>query len=346
MSQGSKRLLRRSSWLVLALAAIGGLVGWKATAIQVRYTAHTLRTAASDEQRLAAAARLLDLGDTGTARLVDFLRDENPHCRLAAAQSIQRHLSSSTAGDPRVIVLASRLLDTFALADEAGRRAVLELLPQVLERTGAAEVARCREAVVVGFTLADPAARVLSIRLGLHPDLKVPASQLLPLMNDPDALVRQTALFAAGSMHSGEGMFSDEDLFHWLHDPDEGVRKVCYDVLASRDRTDGEINLARRFSHPDAAERLKLLLDLRYDEEVVDPEPWLERLGRDPEPAVRAGAARVALEVQTDRHMTTPGWVMQIARADPDPTVRRVADWFLRQSAHREDPRVRPASGP
>ena len=84
-------------------------------------------------------------------------------------------------------------------------------------------------------------------------------------------------------------------------------------------------------AHPEPGERLKLLLDLRYDDDVADPEPWLERLARDPEPAVRAGAARVAVEVSADRRLAVPVWVGRLADADPDPTVRRVADHFRRQ---------------
>jgi hypothetical protein len=103
---------------------------------------------------------------------------------------------------------------------------------------------------------------------------------------------------------------------------------VCHDVLVGRDRSDAEIALGRRLAHADPGERLKLLLDLRYDDDVADPEPWLERLARDPEPAVRAGAARVMVEVATGRKLPLPAWVARVADADHHPTVRFVAGYY------------------
>ena len=63
---------------------------------------------------------------------------------------------------------------------------------------------------------------------------------------------------------------------------------------------------------------------------MPDPEPWLERLSRDPDPAVRAGAARVAVEVAAERRLPVPVWVARLADADPDPTVRRIAGFYRR----------------
>jgi HEAT repeat protein len=192
--------------------------------------------------------------------------------------------------------------------------------------------------------MSDPDSRVLSIRMALHPDLKMRA-ELLQLLNDPEPRVRGAALFGVASATDGKTLIADEDLFRWLHDPDEGVRKVCYDALVSRDRSESEIGLARRLSNPDPGERLKLLYDLRYEDEVPDPEPWLERLSRDQEPAIRAGAARVILEVMSDRKQSCPNWVARVTDADPDPTVRRVAAFFRMELLHSAI-EVIPVSGP
>src|SRR5205085_5919253 len=97
-------------------------------------------------------------------------------------------------------------------------------------------------------------------------------------------------------------------------------------------------------THADPGERLKLLLDLRYDDDVADPEPWLERLSRDPEPAVRAGAARVAVEVAVARRLPCPVWVGRVADADPHPTVRFIAAFY--RSSHTGLNPIRPISGP
>ena len=114
-------------------------------------------------------------------------------------------------------------------------------------------------------------------------------------------------------------------------------------MLVGRERSDAEIALGRRLTNPDPTERLKLLLDLRYDDDVADPEPWLERLSRDPEPAVRAGAARVAVEVALARRQPYPAWVGRVADADLHPTVRFVAAYYRSQPAAAP---VRPAGGP
>ncbi len=171
-------------------------------------------------------------------------------------------------------------------------------------------------------------------------------ADLLPLLGDPEAEVRRAALVAVASGTDGDLVIADEDLFRWLHDPDTGVRKVCHECLVSRERSETEIALGRRLTDPDPGERLKLLLDLRYDNDLADPEPWLERLSRDIEPAVRAGAARVAAELTTNRRQSCPQWVTRVADADPDPTVRRVAHYFRSVPLRAAAGELRPAGGP
>jgi HEAT repeat protein len=319
---------RKRKWLlavVLALAVVGTWAVLNATALRAKYAAHQLRTATTDDDRAKAAERLLTLGDHGLAKLIEFVRGGDDASRAAATSALDRHLAA--LDDPRAVTVAGHLLAAFDGCDAAGRRALLELLPTVLKRTGDVHATRCREAVAAGLRMPDPAARVLAVRLALHPDVKM-RTDLLPLLGDPEAEVRRAALFAVASATDGEVVIADEDLFRWLHDPDDGVRKVCRDALVNRERTEGEIALGRRLTDPDANERLKLLLDLRYPNDVADPEPWLERLSRDVEPAVRAGAARVAAELTTARRQSCPPWVTRVADADPDPTVRRVARYF------------------
>jgi hypothetical protein len=155
---------------------------------------------------------------------------------------------------------------------------------------------------------------------------------VVPLLAAKEPELRGASLFAVTAGPDADQVLADDELFRWLHDPDAGVRKVCHDALVSRDRTDAEISLGQRLSHPEATERLKLLLDLRYDE-VADPEPWLERLSRDPEPAVRAGAARVMVEVAASRKQPCPAWVGRVSDADAHPTVRFVAGYYRRLPA-------------
>jgi hypothetical protein len=170
--------------------------------------------------------------------------------------------------------------------------------------------------------------------------------ETIQLLADPAAEVRAAALVATAMPGDGAPLVSDEDLFRWLHDPDDGVRTICRDALVNRDRTEVEIALGRRLTNPDPRERLMLLIDLRYGNELADPEPWLERLSRDIEPAVRAGAARVAVEIRGDQRLSSPAWVDRVADTDPDPTVRRVAAYFRGLSHLVGIGTIRPAGGP
>jgi hypothetical protein len=99
-------------------------------------------------------------------------------------------------------------------------------------------------------------------------------------------------------------------------------------VLESRGRTQDEIDLGRQLTHPNPRVRLQLLVDLPL-EPKRDIGPWLERLSRDREPAVRAGAVRVASE----RKLLYTQWADKLAATDPDSTVRQVATFHRRRAA-------------
>jgi hypothetical protein len=293
---------------------------------------------------MKAAGQLANLGPTGQTKLVEFIQSGDVPCRDAAAAVLDSYLAALPDGDRRAVPLAGQILDSFSKTDDAGRKAVLGLTTNVLKRTGNTYAAKCRDTIALGLKMTDTDTRVLAIRLALHPDIRMRVD-LLPLLTDPDPRVRGAALFGVATANDGEQILADEDLFRWLHDPDAGVRKVCYDALVSWGRTETEINLARRLSDPDSGERLKLLYDLRYEDDVIDPEPWLERLSRDQEPALRAGAARVFLEVMAERKLSCPAWVARVSDGDPDPTVRRIAAYFRKALMYTAN-QVRPASAP
>ena len=341
-------MTRKRKWMlgfVLVATAAGAGAAMNATALKAKYAAYQLRSATTDDDRVRAADRLAGLGDFGLAKLIEVVRAGDDACRGAAVGAIDRHLAALPEGDPQAASIAGQLLDAMGTSDDGGRRAILELLPTLLKRTGNSFTAQCRKAVAVGLRLPDPAARALAVRLALHPDVKM-RTEVLPLLSDPEPAVRCAALVAVASGTDDDLVIADEDLFRWLHDPDAGVRKVCHEALVSRDHSEAIIALGRRLTDPDPNERLKLLLDLRYDDYVADPEPWLERLSRDIEPAVRAGAARVAAELTTHRRQSCPPWVARVADADPNPTVRRVASYFRNVPLRAAAGELRPAGGP
>jgi hypothetical protein len=335
-------VLRLVGVTVLALLAAGAWASWNAPALRARYEAHRLSTATTDEERAAWANALAACGEPGVQKLVGCVRSGDEPTRAAAAAALDRYLLALPDGDPRAVTLAGALLDAFHATDEPGKRAILGLLPAILKRTGNTHGARCREVVAAGLAMPDPDARLTAVRLAMHPDVRLRAD-VRPLLSAAEPRVRGAALFAVATPADGEPLVGDEELFRWLHDPDAGVRQVCHAALVGRDRSEVEIGLGRRLTHPEATERLKLLLDLRYDD-LADPEPWLERLSRDPEPAVRAGAARVAVEVSVARQLPCPAWVARVADADPHPTVRLVAAYYRAQPMPADG--VRPAGAP
>ncbi|MBY0460884.1 MAG: hypothetical protein K2V38_26490, partial [Gemmataceae bacterium] len=248
------------------------------------------------------------------------------------AGALDRHLNHLPDGDPRAVAIGGSVLDAYPGCDPAGRRAILGLVPVILKRTGGTHADRCRVVVADGLKMPALDARLDAVRLAMHPEIGLRA-EVIPLLGAPEPELRGAGLFALATADGPHGL-TDEDLFRWLHDPDQGVRRVCHDVLVGRDRSDVEIGLGRRLAHPDPGERLKLLLDLRYDDDVADPEPWLQRLARDPEPGVRAGAARVMVELAGARKLPCPTWVGRVADADAHPTVRAVADHFRGLAPH------------
>ncbi len=347
MARKRTGLLRVAVLLAVTLVVAGIGSGLYLTELKAMLAARQFRVATSVAERSAAADRLVALGDPGVTRLLDFTRSPSEPWRAAAVTALDRYLLTLDDGDPRAGRVTAAVLETFPALDAGGQRAVLELLPTVLKKAGPEYAPRCRAVVAAGLNSPDPAVRVVATRLALHPSVNL-RPNLLSLLTAPEAEVRQAALFAAAVATAGEGepLLTDEDLFRWLHDPDDGVRRVCRELLVGRDRSESEIELGRRLTDPDPLERLKLLLDLRYDDDVTDPEPWLERLSHDPEPAVRAGVARVAVESATTRGLPRPVWIHRLAEADADPTVRRVARFFRGQPAGRTGPNTPPLVAP
>ena len=342
-------MTRRRTWLLgsglvacVALVGAGVYAATHFTELRAAYAARQLRHASTDDDRAKAATTLANLGELGIRRLINFVRAGDEGQRNAAAGALHQLLDAMPNSDGAAIAIGLELRNAFPACDANGQRAILTVFPAVLAKMGSTpHVAECRGVVAAGLKMADPASRVLAVRLAIHPEVRM-RPDVVPLLNAPEAEVRRAALVAVATTTEGE-LIGDEELFRWLHDADEGVRKVCRDALVTRGRSDAEITLGGRLVAPDPRERLKLLLDLLYDDVLADPEPWLERLSRDPEPAVRAGAARVAIEVTARKRQTCPAWVSRVAESDADATVRRVAAYFHRQATPRSDPNVRPA---
>ena len=154
--------------------------------------------------------------------------------------------------------------------------------------------------------------RIQAVAAALRPEVDC-LEAIVPLLADPAPEVRRAAVLALGPARDGRAAVADDELLRCLHDSDAEVRRLCEMGLRSRGRSPRDIRLGRRYAAPDPAERQKLLIDLA-DEEELDVTVWLERLTADADPAVRAGAARVAV----DRRADLGARLEQMSRSDPD----------------------------
>jgi HEAT repeat protein len=322
-------LRRLIAVLVLSLIGAGLWAGSNWSSLQARYAAHRLRSAATDEDRARCADDLASRGDEGLGRLLDSLKDNEPAVRLAAAGAFDRYLNALPENDPQSAAISGRIIDLFGQTDDPGREAILSILPTLLKRGATTHSVKCKPMVAAALKMPSVAARLAAIRTAMNPEIGLRA-EIVPLLEASEPEVRRAALFALGPATDAEASLGDEALFHWLHDADAGVRAICREALASRGRSETEIALGRRLVDPDAGERLKLLLDLRFDDDVPDPEPWLERLSRDADPGVRAGAVRVMMELSVERRTPPPAWIARIAESDADTTVRHIAGFYRR----------------
>jgi hypothetical protein len=308
-----------ASFLLLA-----GGAAWNWSHLHAMLVAYELRTAASDAHRVDRARALIQFGAPGFGHVAAMLRegDESTCQALVAAIREQYHER------PMEPELARSLLADAASYGEPGREALLIVLPVILKSSDESFAEPCRAAVEVGLR-SSPRAKALAAKLAVR--VKI-VERVLPLLDDADGEVRAAALAAIGAAGDAAPI-GDEELFRWMNDRDAKVRTICEAVLESRGRTADEIDLGRRLTHPTASERLKLLVDLARETER-DIGPWLERLARDAEPAVRAGAVRVACE----RKLKFADWTDDLAKNDPDATVRQVANYHRRNAAGLIEP--------
>jgi hypothetical protein len=315
-------------WLLLVVAGAYAALNWNG--LNARYAGHRLRGADGDDERARWAGKLLALGDAGAPYLTEPFRAGGAERCAAVVAVLKSRLAQFPPTDPRYTACCRPLLDGFGAFSEVGKAATAELVPELLQCSEADAVARCRDAVRAGLAGPTPADKVRAIRLALRSEIGLSA-EVPPLLNDAEAEVRRAAMLAVGpALEDGNPVVGDEELFRWLHDPDADVRDLCQAALMSRGLDAAQIQLARQLTDPNPAERLKLLVDLRWAGAAVrDPGPWLERLSRDPDPAVRLGAARVAFECR----LVFAGWLDRLATQDPDPTVRRWSGYYRDRSA-------------
>jgi HEAT repeat protein len=311
--------------VVLALAF--GYVAWNRTGTPEETLARKVQTAGSEEDRIAAARGLIQLGEPGRGGIKQIVLAGDAESNAMLAVALHEWFEAAPTGADRAS-MAAFLLDLQPRAGEAGQVAMFELVPTLIRGASPELLAQAREAVKTGMISGTADVACKAVRLAMRPEMQLKA-EIVPALQRPEAAVRKEALLAIGPAVGDNAVIGTEDLFAWLHDADAEVRLVCEAALSTRGMEPEQIEAARKLTNTDVAERLSLLVQLRNGGKTLgEPGPWLERLSRDPEPAVRAGAARVACE----RKLPFAGWVRKLALEDPDAGVRQVAE-FHRQRA-------------
>ncbi len=302
-------------------------VQWKP--LNARYAARQLRTATTDETRQAAARKLIDAGDAGAPHLVEVFRTGDAERCGAVATVLRDHLRELAPTDPQFAPFCRPYLHAYSEFSEIGQEAAFGLVLDFLRGTDPDTLPRCREIVRTALKHRSVELRTHAIHLAMRSDLDQ-KTDVVACLQAPEAEVRRAAMLAVGPAGTGGSVIGDEDLFPWLHDADAQVQMLCEAALSTRGLEPEQIAAARKLGSPDAGERLKLLIDLRWNRDAIrDPGPWLERLSRDADPAVRAGAARVACECKLE----FAGWLDRLAKDDPDGTVRQIAQFHRTRAA-------------
>jgi len=324
------RNLRRIGLGILAILLLGGVyAGVQRKGLQARYSGYKLRTATTDEARLTAACQLIEAGDDGTPYLVEAFRGDDAERCNAVSLALRDYLKDLQPTDPRFAALCRPHLGGFAEYSEVGQESTLGLVPDFLRSPDPDAIPRCREIVRAALKHRTAEVRIRAIPLAMRAELDQKAD-IAPSLQAPEAEVRRAAMLAVGPASSGAPVIGDEELFAWLNDADSQVQMLCEAALSTRGLEPEQIGAARKLTNPDAAERLKLLIDLRWNRDAIrDPGPWLERLSRDADPAVRAGAARVAYECK----LAFAGWLDRLAKDDPDGTVRQIVQFHRSRAA-------------
>lgn len=298
---------------VLAIGAAVALFQWDT--LKAKYDGQQFRTATTDDARTTHLQSLMNAGEPGAKELLAVLHDGTPEqCRAVAAAFTDR-FNESGDGDPVRVLVLNTLQSQHASFNEAGQQAALELVPELLRYAGPGG-ADCSRKLIQQNLTGPTEAKTRAARLATLPGVQLQQAVVV-LLDDPDAGVRQAAMTVVGTGKTVE----TESLFRHLNDTDATVRLLCEASLSSRGLDNEQIEAGRQLTSTDVNDRLQLLTRLHRNRKSAefDIGPWLERLSRDAEPAVRAAAARVGFESA----LAFAPWLDHLAN-DPDATVRQI----------------------
>lgn len=314
---------RRWKTPVLVCAFLLLVLGvWQREAMLLWYRSARLERASANDKAEWAKA-IAETGPSAANTLTRLFRsDDEATCK--AARDGFEILWKNTATQPELQQqLATNLLEAESRFSTPGRAAAMDLLPAVVA-VNPGELQQKAKTMLLNALRSDSVdVRIEAIAVCMRPELNA-MELILPTLNDTSSDVRRVAMLALGPIRDqATPLITDDELLFWLHDKDAEVRRLCEMSLRGRGRTPRDIYLGRLYTSPDASTRQKLLIELA-EEEDLNITLWLERLTNDKDPAVRAGAIRVAADRQTD----LTNRLLQISKTDPDATVRRIATYY------------------
>jgi HEAT repeat protein len=226
------------------------------------------------------------------------------------------------ANTGRLLIEAAHVQDP-AVRQQAMTLALKSLTAQSADKVPphAGFAAACGDLARGSLADATDGNRILAIQLAQRPEINL-LTEIVPLLRDRSAAVRRAAILALGPAPE---VIGDDHLFYWLTDPDADVRQLCEMALRGRGLQESHIRLARLMADRRPAVRLEVIDNLQADEDL-DAGAWLRRLSHDPVPAIRAAAARAAVnQARSDLRDR----IEQMAQTDPSPTVQQVARYYL-----------------
>jgi hypothetical protein len=310
-------------WLLvgglLTVSVGGGLAWWQRSALQTWYALYQFDHA-TEATRPTAIRTVAQVGEAVWPQLLERLGTATPTTALAVRSVWEQSAATEAEDAPGRGRLLSQFAQQLAAATPAGQQVMLDL---AIAWEGPTWAELRRDLVVAGLRSDDADTCVLAICLAMRPSVQM-WEPVAPLVKAGQPEVRRAALLAVGPHRDA---LSDEDVLPCLHDADSETRQLAETALRSRGLTDRDILLGKLICHPDASQRLTLLLHLQRNDDL-DVALWLERLTQDLDPAVRIGAARLAVQ----RQLGFAAQLQHLADADPDATVRQVAQYYLRQA--------------
>ncbi len=316
---------KRILFVFLCLAVLIGIGIWQQTNIRCLIYLQAMEGSNGEEQR-KWARELLELNEPGLSALVSSLKKADNE-RARSIRTVLEELIQNKATPIEIRrYLGNQLLENFEDAGTLGQCAALQLMTPLLDTTQGDFTTALRLKIGILLKSTEDEIRVQAIGIALRPEINL-LSEVLPNLHHPSARVRQGALLALGPQRDGvESLLTDDDLLRFLHDSDPEVREICKMSLKSRGASDLQISLGKQWTHPQPGERLKVLVQFPHDDDF-SLAPWLERLLHDPDPAMRAGAIRLASE---NRINMIPQ-LETLREKDPDQTVRALAEYYQRE---------------